>query len=114
MNGLPADFKTEFLCGKTLSLVSVMRFQVDLSLEEGCLISISGEVSLDKGERLELPCSLLYLFQLIDQKVVAASSTIDGTLSLAFERGQTLHVYDSNEKYESYTISKNGEILAVV
>jgi len=114
MNGLPSDFRTAFICGRTLNSLVVGRYVVNLFFSEDCVISVEGAVSLDKRERIDLPSSILYLFQVIDRKVVSASSTTEGTLSLVFDSGETLHIYDSNERHESYNISVPGKILAVV
>jgi hypothetical protein len=114
MNGLPPDFSTEFICGRTLNSLVVGRYAVNLCFSKDCIISVESAVSLDKCERSGLPSSILYLFQLIDRRVVSASSTTDGTLSLVFDSGETLHIYDSNERHESYNICVPGKILAVV
>jgi hypothetical protein len=111
MYGLPVDFKTGFFCGRTLDLVCFTKYQVYLHLSDECLISVEGELSLDGGERQRVPIILPAIYRLIDQKITAASSTIAGTLSIVFEKGQTLYIYDSSKQFESYSISERGTLL---
>jgi hypothetical protein len=111
MYGLPDDFKTDFLCGRTLNFVSFVKYQVYLHFSGECTISVEGEIALDKGERQGLPCSVLCLFQLIDQQIVSASSQTDGTLSLVFDNGSTLHIHDSDKRFEAYNITERGELI---
>lgn len=114
MNRLPVDFNAEFFCGRTLNSIGYTKHQLYLSFSDEFLISAEGEVSVNDDRRLKLPESALYLYPLIDQKIISASGCADGTLSLVFEEGQILSVYDSNERYESYNVSERGKILVVV
>jgi hypothetical protein len=114
MHGLPEGFKTDFLCERTLDLICFTRYQVYFHLSRECLISVEGEISLDQSGRLSLPTSLSDIYPLIDQRITAASGRADGRLSLVFEKGQTLFIYDSSEQFESYSISDHGTVLVRV
>lgn len=119
MYGLPADFETAFLVGRTLDSIGVQSNVINLSLSGECLISAEGgpsegNLSFDEGELIDPPTSILHLYPLIDQKIVAASGCIHGKLSLVFEKGQTLHIHDTSERYESYSISLNDKMIVLV
>ena len=71
-------------------------------------------MSIDTNELLQPPVSILYLYPLIDQTVLSASVHVNGTLSLVFEKGQTLHIHDTSKQYESYSIYVDGKMIVVV
>lgn len=114
MYGLPADFKADFFCGKTLDLVCLTRYQTYLHFSGECLVSIEGEISIGGIRNSKLPNSLSDLYPLIDQEITVAESSVTGTLSLTFEKGKTLLIKDSNENFESYSISDHGILLVRV
>ena len=58
MHGLPKNFETGFLQGKTLELVCFAQYQVWLHLSGACLIGVEGELAVDNSEQLRLPDSL--------------------------------------------------------
>jgi hypothetical protein len=49
-----------------------------------------------------------HMYALLDQSVAAASEDADGTLSLTFEGGQTLHIHESDKQFEAYCIVHCG------
>ena len=119
MYGLSADFSAEFLCGRTLDSVNVQSNVIHLCFSGTCVINAEGGpseggISIDKSEPLQPPISILYLYPLIDQEVRSALSHTDGTLSLVFEKGQTLHIHDTSKQYESYSIYLDGKMIVVV
>jgi hypothetical protein len=114
MFGLPIDFDSGFLAGKTLDMVCFTAHQVNLHFSGDYLISVEGEISLSSGESLRLPDVLSSLYPLIDQAIKSTSSTREGTLSISFKRGTTLHIFDSSKQFESYSITKKGIVLVRV
>jgi hypothetical protein len=114
MYGLPEGFTADFLCGRTLDSICVTLAQLYLHFSGDCLITVSGEVSVDEGELLVLPEAIPSVYALIDQKVVSTSSDARGTLSLAFEKGAALHIHDTDQRYEAYCIAMNGKEIVRV
>jgi hypothetical protein len=110
MFGLPKEFDPSFLRGRTLDMVCFTLHQANLHFSDGFLVSVEGDLSLDAGDRMRLPEVLPPLYVLIDQQVENVSSTPEGTLSLQFKNGRTIHVLDSSEKFESYVISEKGVV----
>jgi hypothetical protein len=53
------------------------------------------------------------LMQLVQSKVSHAAGDQAGTLSLTFENGHVLKIYDDSEQYESYRINSRGQITIV-
>jgi hypothetical protein len=119
MYGLPADFNANFLIGRTLHGILVQSNLIHLQLSEQCTISSEGwkddgGLSVDEGELLNIPDAAPHLYDLLDKKVVSASGQTDGTLSLIFEGGKTIHVHDASECYESYQIHLDGKMIVLV
>jgi hypothetical protein len=53
------------------------------------------------------------LVTLIDQRIVSAESDGAGTLTLEFDVGGRLSIYDDSRQYESYTIKNAGQLIVV-
>jgi hypothetical protein len=51
--------------------------------------------------------------ELLGAVVVAAQGDEDGTLTIRFDNGRTLRVYDTSTKYESYIITYPGKDIIV-
>lgn len=116
MFGLPDDFDSSFLLGRTLHQVCfglhqvILRFdaEVDLSIECDYRVTIDGH-AVPYSSSLAGSAALLTFLHL---EVISTRSSADGTLAVAFEGG-TLELYDSSPQYESYQI-RNGDDLYVV
>jgi len=119
MYKLPADFDASFLIGRTLHGIRVQSNLIHLELSEQCTISSEGwkdhgGLSVDDGELLIVAEVAPHLYDLLDKKIISASGQADGTLSLVFEGGKTLHVHDASECYESYQIHLEGKMILLV
>jgi hypothetical protein len=119
MYGLPVGFDANFLVGRTLHGILVQSNMIHLELSEQCTISSggwkdAGGLSVDEGELLNIPDAAPYLYHLLDKKIISASGQTDGTLSLIFEGGKTIHVHDTSECYESYQIHVDGKMIVLV
>jgi hypothetical protein len=119
MYGLPAGFDASFLIGRTLHGILVQSNVIHLQLSEQCTISSggwkdAGGLSVDDGELLNIPDAAPHLYDLLDKKIASASGQTDGTLSLIFEGGKTIHVHDAQERYESYQIHLDGKMIVLV
>lgn len=51
--------------------------------------------------------------ELVGSSVSIANGDEDGTLTLRFNNGQGLKVYDTSKQYESYTIAYEGKEIIV-
>jgi hypothetical protein len=114
MYGLPDSIDWSFLYKRTLESVCFVKHQLYLHLSDTCMISVESEMSIDKGGMEGLPGVLTPLHSLIDRSIVSASGTKEGTLSLTFEGGVTLHIHDSPKQYEAYCITLNGKEIVRV
>ncbi|MGA9671867.1 MAG: hypothetical protein WBQ94_21825 [Terracidiphilus sp.] len=119
MYGLPADFDANFLVGRILHGILVQSNVIHLQLSDQCTISSggwkdAGGLSVDEGELLNIPDAAPHLYDLLDKKVFSASGQPDGTLTLIFEGGKTIHVHDASECYESYQIHLDGKMIVLV
>ncbi len=113
MFGLPADFDGSFFVGRTLELVCFSENQVNLHFSVNTMIRIESAYSYNGEEPVDVPVRQSNLMELLGSSVLAATGDQSGTLSLAFDHGQTLKVYDTTRQYESYIISYEGKDIVV-
>ncbi len=108
MYGLPEDFDAGIFVGRTVQLVSVSAFQIHLDFDEDIQIGIASDYSVQRssgsGNTVSPPMVDQTLFSLIEKRVTAAAADDEGTLTLTFENGLKLKVFDPNEDDESYEI----------
>jgi hypothetical protein len=126
MYGILADTDLSFLRGKTLIQVCFGPHDLQLRFAEDAHVSIESSVGYgvadgDYEQRtigeepgvsnvLEDPCFLLHLLM---KSVEAVSWTAEGTITLNFDGGFRLQIYDDSKQFESYNIG-NGDQLIVV
>jgi hypothetical protein len=118
MYGLPRDTKLGFFNAKTLLQACfgvhelILNFEGDVSVTVtsslGCVDS-SGNVQQYDDFRQVAAAALA----LLNRAVLSADGDEAGTLTLRFDGGGILAIYDDSKEYESYTI-KNGEQMIVV
>jgi hypothetical protein len=114
MYGLPDGIDWSFLHKRTLESVCFAGYQLYLHLSGGCTISVESEMSVNAGAKEGLPNILPRLHLLIDREIVSASGAKEGTLSVAFQGGVTLHIHNSPKQYEAYCITLNGKEIVRV
>jgi hypothetical protein len=51
--------------------------------------------------------------KLVGATVTRARGVKDGTLTLEFDNGASLIVFDASDQFESYTITRPGETIVV-
>jgi hypothetical protein len=126
MYGILADTDLSFLRGKTLVQVCFGPSDLQLRFAEDTRISVESSVGYGGadgqyekrmiGEEpglsnvLEDPCFLLHLLM---KSVEAVSWTAEGTITLNFDGGFRLQIYDDSTQFESYNMG-NGDQLIVV
>lgn len=118
MYGLRKDINLRFFEGRTLLQVCfglhdlILNFDGDVSVtvtsSVGCVTS-GGSIQRCDDFRQVAPT----LVALLNQSVRSAEGDEAGTLTIRFDGGGMLSIYDDSEEYESYTI-KNGTRLIVV
>lgn len=113
MYGLPEDFDASFLVGLTLEMVCFAQYQVYLHFNEKAMITIMGTFSYKTDSIISTPVLDSNLMELTGCAVLNANGTTDGTLSLLFDNGQTLRIYDANKQYESYTVAFRGKEIVI-
>ena len=113
MYGLPKDFDGGFLVGRTLELVCFARYQMYLHFDEKVIITVESAFSYNASGVVDVPVGESNLMELVGAVVLAATGDDGGTLSLLFDNGQTVKVYDTSRQYESYTIAHGGKKITV-
>jgi hypothetical protein len=118
MYGLPADTDLSFLKDATLIQVCVGENEIILNLHPQISIMFTAVVRLlnQGGEELVSEESLQLapaLLPLLGSTVADVSIVPPGTLRLAWSSGQVLDLIDSEEHYESYTITNGDKVIVV-
>lgn len=113
MFGLPADFDGSFLVGLTLEMICFTENQVNLHFGADTMIRIESAYSYNGNEPVDVPVCQSNLMELLGSSVLVTHGDASGTLSLTFNQGRTLKVYDTTEQYESYIITHGGKEIIV-
>jgi primase-polymerase (primpol)-like protein len=113
MYGLPKDFDGSFLVGRTLNLVCFSQNQMSFHFDDDITITVESAFSYKTAQVVDVPVQESNLMELLGSAVSVARGEADGTLSLLFNNGQTLKVYDTTKQYESYTITYGGKVIIV-
>jgi hypothetical protein len=113
MYGLPKDFDGSFLVGRTLELVCFSQNQMSLHFSDDITITIESAFSYKIDQIVDVPVQQSNLMELLGSSVSVAQGDENGTLSLLFDNGATLKVFDTTKQYESYTISYGGKVIIV-
>jgi hypothetical protein len=118
MYGLPKDINLEFFNGKTLLQACfgahdlILNFDGDVSLtvtsSVGCMTS-DGSIQQYDDFRQAAPV----VVALLNQTILFAEGDKAGALSLKFDGGGMLTIYDDSKEYESYTIKNGGQMIVV-
>lgn len=109
MYGLPADFDSRIFVGRTLELVCFAAYHFNFHFDQDIGVQVGGEYSLQmkpvsEPDIIEVPEFHPGLTKLLEQTVIHASATRDGTLILRFSGGAVFTCYDRTPGYESYDI----------
>lgn len=118
MYGLPRDINLGFFNGKELLQACfgvhdiILNFDGDVSVTVtsslGCM-GPGGSIQQYDDFRQASPAVLV----LLNQTVLAAEGDEAGTLTLKFDGGGMLAIYDDSKNYESYTINNGGKMIVV-
>jgi hypothetical protein len=118
MYGLPNDTDLSFLKDATLIQVCVGENEIILNLHPQISIMFTGVVRLvspggdemTSEESLQIAPALL---PILGSTVVEVSFVPPGTLRLVWSSGHLLDLIDSEEHYESYTITNGDKVIVV-
>jgi len=118
MFGLPKDFDASILVGRTLELICFAQYQIFLHFDEKVSIDVRSALSHQESlnlapRRVEIPVLQSDLMVLLGHSTVKAFGNDEGTLSLEFDNGHSLHCLDDSKQYESYTITYSGREIIV-
>lgn len=124
MYGLPEDFDAGIFVGSSVEQICVTANQIVVQFEGRLILTLEGTfcVSVRPStaaeshpvlQRLRVPTFLPEILSLIEQKVINATGTRDGTLTLQFEKGDRLQALDDSSAYESYRIFHRGVEMIV-
>lgn len=111
MYKLPSDFDGAFFIGRTLEFITFSENSVAFAFDRR--VSITVESSLqhqfgsdaEQGIRQSVPLTESRLMQLLGCSVVQAKGDENGTLTIMFDNGHVLKVFDDQTCYESYAIN---------
>ncbi len=118
MYGLPRDLNLAFFNGKALLQACFGAHDVILNFDGNISVSVTSSLgctgsggSFQQGDdfRQIAPAVL----ELLNQTVLAAEGDEAGTLTLKFDGGGMLAIYDDSKNYESYIINNGGEMIVV-
>ncbi len=109
MYGLPNDFNSERLVGRTLEMICFNENQIYFHFDEKLTIQVGSSLRYQQGPRqapetIEVPVLQSNLMQLLGRSTKKAFGDTKGTLTLEFEDGQILQILDDTPLYESYQI----------
>ena len=118
MYGLPHDVNLSFFRGKKLLQLCIGVHDLILNFDGDVSVTVTSSVgfvdssgTIQKHDDFrEAACAMAAL---LDQTALSAHGDVAGTLTLTFDGGGMLIVYDDSKDYESYTI-KNGDRMIVV
>ena len=118
MYGLPKDINLGFFSGKTLLQACFGFCDLILNFDGAVSVTVTSSIgTVDSSGRVQqhddfrqVAAAVLVL---LNQSVLSAEGNEAGTLTLQFDGGGMLAIYDDSRYYESYTI-RNGEQMIVV
>jgi hypothetical protein len=117
MYGLPPDFDGAAFIGLRLTSVCFFENQVIFHFDSAATIAVESAYSIEAGSPLpaahDVPDIDSNLGQLLGRAISAVSATYDGTLSLTFETGASLRVFDNSREFESYHITIGDKEIVV-
>lgn len=118
MYGLDRNVDLSFFNGKTLLQACFGVHELILNFDDGLSITVTSSLGIcDKHDTLQIcddfrQAASSILAQL-NRKVLSNKGEQNGTLTLFFEGGGIISLYDDSDKYESYVIKIGKNIIVV-
>jgi hypothetical protein len=119
MYGLPKQFDSAFLIGRTLEQVSFNQNQIYLHFDGDVSITIEGSFAHYQPESqsgmkvLEVPVLESDLMKLLGFSISKVLTDKEGTLGLLFANGRMLKCFDKSPQFESYQIRHGVKTIIV-
>ncbi len=119
MYKLPKGFDGGFFIGRRLEFITFSENSVAFAFDKDVSVTVESslqhlyEASADSGVVQNVPLSESRLMQLLGKTVAAVKGDEKGTLTILFDNGQTLKVFDDQPQYESYSMN-NGKHEIIV
>ncbi len=120
MHGLSQDVDVSFCVGQTLSQICFGPHDLILNFhaEKSATISIWSSIGCIGADGVsekfvDLKKSADFVLHLLNLTVQSATIPANGTLSLGFEDGTYLEIYDDSDRYESYSFHFAGRATYV-
>ena len=118
MYGVPADLNLDFLRGAELIQVCLGQHQAQLHFYPTGTITIEGgwELNDATGNRIDGKCDdpdrpPYQLHRLLGYRVIETAVFAPRSISLSFEKGLVLRVFDDSTEYESISIEPCGVFI---
>jgi hypothetical protein len=112
MYGLPRSFDGNLFVGRTLEQICFSENQISLHFDGGVGLTIEGAYSYQNTATVQAPTLHAALAKSLGQSIARANGDSDGTLSLLFDSGDQLNVFD-DPHYESYQIRHGTDVIIV-
>ena len=118
MYGLPQDVNLAFFNDKTLLQACFGAHELILNFDGDVSLTVTSSVSCvapdGTMQRYDDFCqAAAEVLALLNRTVLFAEGDAAGTLTLRFDGGQKLVIYDDSKAYESYIIKNGGQIIVV-
>lgn len=113
MYGLPKDINLAFFCGKTLLQACFGAHDFIMNLDGGISLTVTSSIGciISEGEIRkfeEFRHAAPMLLALVGRVILSAKGDEAGTLTLRFDGGGIISIYDDSKEYESYIINNGG------
>jgi hypothetical protein len=117
MYGLSHDINLAFFEGKTLLQVCVGAHDLILNFD-GIRVTVTSSIGLLGSGGVVHRYAVFTqaasaLMTLLNQKVVSVEGDDAGTLTLTFDTGKKVFIYDDSKEYESYIIQAGEQSIIV-
>ena len=128
MHGVPTDLPVKDIVGSELTHIGLAMYQIQFHFDEGTLfsrygthLSVAGAWRLDDhngklvDEQVDPPSErkTYQIHRLLLKRVTAASIDAPSSLSVTFENGDVLTVFDDSRYYESFTLRIHDRFFVV-
>jgi hypothetical protein len=118
MYGLDPNIQLGFLRGKTLEQACfglhdlILHFDQDISIsiESSIAVGQHGQTLVRHRSYQEVSRELLHL---LNKVVIEVHWTTEGTVSLVFDHGAIVEIYDDSVEFESYSINSGSGLIVV-
>ena len=118
MYGLPTNINLDFFLEKTLLQICIGAHDLILNFDGNVSVTITSSIefscskcSFQKTNDFRRIASTIAV--LINQTIVSVEGNEAGTLTLKFDSGGIVTIYDDSKEYESYTIKNQKQIIVV-